>query len=149
MNGEIIFRGFKPEDYTEIEELWKATELLSFHDSRKIYKKNAEKYPNQFIIAEINSQIVGTVYGFIPFFMGLLIPDTIGYIGHLAVHPDHQGKGIGSLLLKEIYNRHKINNKKRVFLFVDPTNKRKKDLEKFYCDKHGFKKILYLYHKKI
>lgn len=149
MNGEIIFREFKPEDYTEIEELWKITELLSFHDSRKIYEKKTKKSSDQFIVAEINRQIVGTVYGFIPFFMGLLIPDTIGYIGHLAVHPDHQGKGLGSKLLNEICNRHKLNDKNRVFLFVDPTNKRKKDLEKFYCDKHGFKKTLYLYHKKI
>jgi ribosomal protein S18 acetylase RimI-like enzyme len=149
MNGEIIFRGFKPEDYTEIEELWRTTELLSFPDSRKIYEKNAEKHPDQFIVAEINNQIVGTVYGFIPYFIGSLIPDTIGYIGHLAVHPDHQGKSLGSQLLKEICRRHKLNDKKRVFLFINPINKRKKDLQRFYCDKHGFKKILYLYHKKI
>ncbi|MCD6263291.1 GNAT family N-acetyltransferase [Candidatus Bathyarchaeota archaeon] len=48
-------------------------------------------------MAESQGEAVGTVIGFIPYLPpSLLLEMRIEYIGHLALHPDLQGRGIGS-----------------------------------------------------
>ncbi|RJS88501.1 N-acetyltransferase [Candidatus Bathyarchaeota archaeon] len=59
--------------------------------------KDGAKKSWSFLVAESQGETVGTVIGFIPYLPpSLLLETRIGYIGHLALHPDLQGRGIGS-----------------------------------------------------
>ena len=55
---------------------------------------------------------MGSVYGFNPFLPFTLSSLGVGYVGHLAVHPSQQGKGLGSMLLEEICERLAVHGNK-------------------------------------
>ena len=149
MTQEIRFRNYRPDDYPEIESLWKQTKIFSYFDNKRIYDKKTSENPDLFIIAEINEKIVGTIFGFNPYSPFRLSCLKIGYIGHLAVHPDHQGQRMGSLLLEEICDRLIQREKKIVVLFVNFFGKRADDLIRFYRDKHRFNQLYFLFYKKL
>ncbi|MPN28533.1 hypothetical protein SDC9_175975 [bioreactor metagenome] len=64
---------------------------------------------------------------------GRLISDGVLYafVCDIIVMPDHQNKGIGSTILKQLVNKCQETNLKRVWLFAAP------DKAGFY-EKHGF-----------
>ena len=108
------------DDYAAVISVWLEAGLqLSSSDSRNGLKQKLTRDPDLFLVAEEedtqgNRQIVGAVMG--------------GYDGrrawiyHLAVLPEHQGKGIGRQLLEEVEQRLFARGCERISLFVEPTN---------------------------
>jgi len=80
------------EDYSAAHSLWKSLPGmgLSSADQFENIKKFLEKNADTCFVAEENNQLVGTVLGG--------NDGRRGYIYHLAVHTDHQKKGIGKQL---------------------------------------------------
>lgn len=71
----------------------------------------------------------------------LLLEMRREHIGHLAVHPDLQGRGIGSKLLREICANLTLCGKSLALLGAKPWEMRCKDLKRFYRLRHGFKNL--------
>jgi len=145
----IRIRGYRSEDYDEVKALWRQVNLWNFLDVRWSYDRKARENPDLFIVVEYMGKIIGTVYGFSPYLPFSFHQDKLGYIGHLAVHPNWQGKGLGSYLLEEICLRLSRRGKRYVMLFVNFMGKRAGDLYKFYEEKHGFKHIFFIFYKKL
>lgn len=117
------------DDFGNVFALWKKAELTIADEGgeRIDYGRMTEKNPDFCLIAEDSGQIIGTVLGS---FNG-----RIAWINHLAVHPEHQKKGIGTALMKELEKRFREAGVARIRLGVH-----KLDLVPFY-EKSGFKII--------
>ena len=91
--------------------------------AKKELLKEFKEKNSIYLITEINNKIVGYVRGFIienkdPFFNSI----KIGYLNALVVLKKYNGKGIGSLLYKEIENYFKKNKCKQIHLEVFENN---------------------------
>jgi len=149
LSSDVNIRELELEDYDEVEKIWKLTDLFNSRDNKGRYEKILKQNKDLFLIAEKEDQIIGTVYGVFPYMWFSLPTFGIGYVGHLAVHPDAQGFGVGSKLLVEICNRLKKRGKSRVFLFAHSSGGRNEDLYEFYREKHGFSNISDLFFKRL
>jgi ribosomal protein S18 acetylase RimI-like enzyme len=105
-------------DYRESDEQgWLRCSVLSFLDTAyfdSVYRhKPRYGHPAAELVAETDGAIVGVIdveYEETPGTVCTVCtqdsPDILGaMIWHLAVHPDHQGRGIGSALLQEAQQR--------------------------------------------
>jgi ribosomal protein S18 acetylase RimI-like enzyme len=121
-NDEVLrTREFKVDDYPIVRELWQASGLeLRPGDDLEDIKLKLQRDPDLFLVAEQADKIVGSVIG------GW--DGRRGWIYHLAVSPDHQRKGIGAGLVRELEKRltakgarivnaqvHKLNEKSSTF----------------------------------
>ena len=149
MSDKVLIRDYQSDDYSEVAVLWEMAELLQGNDSEELYKKQLKRNPGLLIVAELDGVIVGAVYGFFPYTVWHLPRTRFGYIGHLAVHPQVHGMGIGSKLVEEICTRLVKNGKSFVFLFATPMEAKSEDLYRFYRDRHGFKNIGRLFYKRL
>jgi len=149
MSPDVQIREFELEDYEEVEEIWRITDVFNKRDNKGRYEKIWRKYNDLFLIAEKDERVIGSVYGVFPYMWFSLPSFGIGYVGHLAIHPDAQGMGVGSILLDEICERLRNRGKTRVFLFASPSEGRRDDLYRFYRDRHGFKNISDLFFKRL
>ncbi|HZR42620.1 MAG TPA: GNAT family N-acetyltransferase [Ktedonobacteraceae bacterium] len=108
------------DDYATVISVWLEAGLqLSSSDSRNGLKQKLMRDPDLFLVAEEenmqgNRQIVGIVMGG--------YDGRCAWIYHLAVLPDHQGRGIGRQLLEEVEQRLFARGCERISLFVEPTN---------------------------
>ena len=114
-------REFRTEDYPVVRELWQAAELeLRPGDDIEDIKVKLQRDPDLFLVTEHDGRIVGSVIG------GW--DGRRGWIYHLAVSPDHQRKGIGAGLVKQLEERlvakgakminaqiHKLNTRSTTF----------------------------------
>ena len=85
-----------------------------------------------FLVAEVDGKVVGTVVS--------TYDVQFSHIHHLAVHPDYQNRGIGSLLLSEIERRLKARGCLGLLITVNKRNPRYEEILKFYR-KRGFRVI--------
>jgi len=91
-------RRFQLQDYDRVLTLWKdAGLLLRPGDELEGLKLKLQRDPDLFLIAEDEGEIVGVVLG--------AWDGRRGWINHLAVRPNHQRKGVGSSLLRELEAR--------------------------------------------
>jgi ribosomal protein S18 acetylase RimI-like enzyme len=91
-------REFKIDDYLIVRELWHAAGLiLRPGDELEDVKLKLQRDPDLFLVAEHDDTIVGGVIG------GW--DGRRGWIYHLAVRPEHQRKGIGVRLVRELEKR--------------------------------------------
>jgi ribosomal protein S18 acetylase RimI-like enzyme len=121
-DDEVLrIREFKIDDYPIIRELWEEASLeLRPGDDLEDIKLKLKRDPDLFLVAEQADKILGSVIG------GW--DGRRGWIYHLAVSPDHQRKGIGAGLIRELEKRltakgarivnaqvHKLNEKSSTF----------------------------------
>ena len=96
----ISIREMKIEDYDELVILWKQAGLPFKPDGRDRREKIAQEISGQcslFLVAEINSRIVGAVLG--------THDGRKGWINRLAVLPHHRHQGIAAALVATVEER--------------------------------------------
>jgi ribosomal protein S18 acetylase RimI-like enzyme len=93
-NVAATIRPMKATDYTAACAVWTAAGLpvkASGRDTPANIARQLEQYPDTYLVAEIDTRIVGVVLG--------THDGRKGWINRLAVHPDAQGHGIGRALV--------------------------------------------------
>lgn len=119
MSSSIRIREFRfPADYDDTLQLWEAMEggvRVGRSDSPAEIEKKLERDPDLFLVAEANSQIVGSVMGG--------YDGRRGMVYHLAVRNDMRKHGIATSLLGEVENRLQAKGCLKCYLmvFVDNT----------------------------
>jgi ribosomal protein S18 acetylase RimI-like enzyme len=100
-------REFKIDDYPAIRDLWHAAGLI-FRPGDELEDVNLklQRDPDLFLVAEQDNKVVGSVMG------GW--DGRRGWIYHLAVKPEHQRKGIGLGLVREVEKRLVAKGAKKV-----------------------------------
>lgn len=103
-------------DFDSMYALWKEAGLgvADLETERKYFDQMIKLNPDSNFIACDGKKIIGTVFG--------IFNGRRGWIYHLAVHPDFQKKGIGSLLLKQTEEALKKIGATRVCLWVNKLN---------------------------
>jgi ribosomal protein S18 acetylase RimI-like enzyme len=110
-------REFKIDDYLIVRELWQAAGLiLRPGDALEDVKVKLQRDPDLFLVAEHDDTIVGSVIG------GW--DGRRGWIYHLAVRPEHQRKGIGVRLVRELEKRLVDKGAKKVNAQIYKSNER-------------------------
>jgi ribosomal protein S18 acetylase RimI-like enzyme len=100
-------REFKIDEYSTVRDLWQTAGLiLRPGDALEDVKLKLQRDPDLFLIAEQSDEIVGSVIG------GW--DGRRGWIYHLAVKPEHQRKGIGAELVREVEKRLLAKGAKKV-----------------------------------
>lgn len=100
-------REFKIDDYSIVRDLWQTAGLiLRPGDELEDVKLKLQRDPDLFLVGEQDDKIVGTVIG------GW--DGRRGWIYHLAVRPEHQRKGIGVGLVREVEKRLVAKGAKKV-----------------------------------
>lgn len=113
---DLITREMTIEDYEEVIELWKSSDGVgvSEADSRLSFANHIERHPGLNFVALSDDSIIGAV---------LCGHDgSRGYIHHLAVRPDFQGKSLGRNLAAMCQRALKQIGINRCHLFVFGTN---------------------------
>ena len=88
----------KPGDYAPVHALWVSCGLdLGASDSEPEITKFLEKNPDTSLVMVESGCIIGAILGG--------YDGRRGLIHHLAVHPDHQGQGLGKGLVEALEKR--------------------------------------------
>ncbi len=116
LHSPVKIRAFRIEDYTVVFDLWKRAGLqIRPGDERADIRLKLQRDPDLFLVAEEDGRISGTVMG--------AWDGRRGWIYHLAVDPDHQRKGVGAILVREVETRLAAKGAKRVNAQVLKTNR--------------------------
>jgi len=104
-------------DYDTVLRLWKAAGLIVRPgDEREGIELKLQRDPDLFLIAEDGDEILGAVMG--------AWDGRRGWINHLAIRPDHQRKGIGMRLVRELEKRLTRKGARKVNAQIYRSNKR-------------------------
>ncbi len=113
----IKIRELRISDYENAIKIWqKAGIHLSASDRKDEIDKMLKHNPNLCLALENNNQMIGLVLGG--------FDGRRGWIHHLAVLPEFQGKGYGKLLMDELISRFKNMNIVKVKLEVVEDNRK-------------------------
>ncbi|MCM3570849.1 diaminobutyrate acetyltransferase [Neobacillus mesonae] len=110
------FRKPKNEDGANIWELIKSTRTLDLNSAYS-YLMLCEFFSDTCVVAEEDHELIGFVSAFRP----PQQDDTI-FVWQVAVHPSHQGKGIGKKLLQELLSRESCENIHYLEATISPSN---------------------------
>ena len=113
----IQFREFQLADYSQVIALWRRVGLIvGRSDSPESLRKKLERDPDLFLVAQEGDRIVGVIVG--------SYDGRRGWINHLAVAPEHQSAGLGSMLVNQVEERLRPKGCEKVNLLIEPTNER-------------------------
>ncbi|HVN55096.1 MAG TPA: GNAT family acetyltransferase [Anaerolineaceae bacterium] len=116
--GPVSLREFAfPEDYPAVYRLWSQAGpgiQLRRSDEAEEIRKKIEKDPDLFLVAEAESEIVGTVLGG--------FDGRRGMVYHLAVAPAFREQGIATALMAELEKRLRVKGCIRYYLMVTRDN---------------------------
>jgi len=92
MNMEI--RPYQAKDESSVIRLWKDCGLVVPHNNARLdIQRKLTVQPEMFLVGQMNGQIAATVMaGY---------DGHRGWINYLAVHPEHQGSGIGKRIMEK------------------------------------------------
>lgn len=108
---------YYPNDYDGALKLWGGMEVgvnVGRSDTPEEIQKKLQRDPDLFLVAEFNSQIVGTIIGG--------YDGRRGMIYHLAVQADMREQGIGTLLLEEVERRLQSKGCRKCYLLITAEN---------------------------
>ncbi len=113
-------RSYTSSDRSEIIKLWKGTLFDVFKNDPNINEQTvediSETYVNNFLVAEVEGHIVGTI--------GFLIEDDNARLKRMYVDKNYQGKGIANKLYEEIEKRIKKLKLHKIILSTYPQMER-------------------------
>lgn len=117
MEGLYIQKASEADIY-DMQSLWQNTPGLGIgpgddEDSLKAFFK---RNPATCLVLKEENKLIGTVLGG--------FDGRRGYIYHLAVHTDYQGKGYGKLLLNQVLSELKALGAMKIHLFVLRSNEK-------------------------
>ena len=114
----LILREFQfPHDFPQVINLWMNAGPgihLRHSDEKDEIAKKIQRDPDLFLVAEINSQIIGTVLGG--------FDGRRGMVYHLAVASHYRKRGIGAALMNELEGRMRQKGCIRSYLLVTRDN---------------------------
>jgi ribosomal protein S18 acetylase RimI-like enzyme len=126
----ITIREFRfPLDYDAAAHIWKSMEQgvhFGRSDTANEIAKKVSRDPDLFLVAEQDTQLIGTVIGG--------YDGRRGMIYHLAVAADFREKGIGAQLLAEVEKRLQAKGCLKCYLLVSSNNT---EAMQFY-ERHGW-----------
>lgn len=123
------FRNFDLDDFEQVVDLWRKSGLIpSRSDTLEGMKEKLKRDPQLFFVLEEASQIIGVVMG--------SYDGRRGWINHLAVAPEFQGKMIGQRIVEELEERFMQVGCEKVNLLIELSNHNVQD---FY-EKQGYKR---------
>jgi ribosomal protein S18 acetylase RimI-like enzyme len=106
-----------PQDFTHVHDLWKnageGIHLRRSDEPEEIAKK-LQRDPDLFLVAELDGEIVGTVFGGFDGRRGMMY--------HLAVAKEYRKQGIASKLVEELELRLRARGCIRYYLLVTRDN---------------------------
>lgn len=113
---EMKIRKFEIEDYDEVYQLWVSCKLSSLgkSDSKDEINKFLIRNPETSLVGLVNGKIIASVLGG--------YDGRRGFIHHLAVEPQYQNKGYGSLLLNYLEDKFKELGVIKISLWVLKSN---------------------------
>lgn len=123
MQQTFKLRKFTPKDLERVTYINRACLPENYVDY--FFMDLHERFPETFIVAEENGEIVGYIMcrieiGLSNFGFGGFIKK--GHIVSIAVMPQHRGKGIGQALVTKAMDGMRLYNAKQCFLEVRVTN---------------------------
>jgi len=104
-------RKFLPIDLERILEIEKVSFPARIAFSKSYFERLYREYPEEFVVAEFDKNVVGYVIG-----------DASGEIISIAVDPNYREKGIGQSLANYLINHYKEKGIKELTIHVRTTN---------------------------
>lgn len=105
------------DDYDKISHLWHQIQgfaIRSIDDSRRGIEAFLRRNPNTSVVAEYNSEIIGTI---------LCGNDgRYGYLYHVCVMKDYRAMGIGKLMVQEVIKSLREENISKIALIAFSKN---------------------------
>lgn len=109
------YRDFTLDDFDSVIDLWKRAGLiLSRSDRIEGLEKKLKRDSELFFVVEEDGRIIGAVMG--------CYDGRRGWINHLAVDPEYQGRNIGRAIIKELEKRFKKLGCEKVNLLIEKNN---------------------------
>ncbi|MEJ2248376.1 MAG: GNAT family N-acetyltransferase [Candidatus Lokiarchaeota archaeon] len=110
------------EDYSVVLKIWKETSItITSSESKEEVERMLLRNPNLCLIGKLEDKIIAVVFGG--------FDGRRGYVHHLAVIPEYQGKGYGRKIMEELVKRFRDMKVHKLHLFVE---KRNQDVINFY-----------------
>jgi len=91
-NQEVFVRPAQPRDFPALIALDRAAFDPLWQNTAEVFRDVLANYPH-FVVAELDGVVVGYQFS--------NLTEDRGYLARVAVHPDHQGRGIGVRLMAE------------------------------------------------
>jgi ribosomal protein S18 acetylase RimI-like enzyme len=109
------FRNFAIEDCELVRDLWQRAGLsLSYGDDRAGLAQRLARDPDLFFLGEVDGRVVACVMG--------CFDGRRGWVNHLAVDPDCQGRGFGQAMMDELERRFRGVGCRKVNLLIERSN---------------------------
>jgi ribosomal protein S18 acetylase RimI-like enzyme len=111
----IEIRPYESRDETQVIQLWTDCGLVvPWNNPQRDIRRKLKVQPEMFLVGSSNSKIVATVMaGY---------DGHRGWINYLAVHPNHQGTGIGRRMMEDAEIRLRAAGCPKINLQVRSTN---------------------------
>jgi len=126
-------------DYRDLDDIVEIDKLVLGKERRDYWLMKIElseqRSPMASLVAEVDGKVVGFIIGDASGWE-YGVPDTVGWIDTIGVHPDYQKRGIATLLFREIVANLRKVGVDTVYTFVEW---RSWDLLRFF-DRMGFEK---------
>ncbi|HID63436.1 MAG TPA: GNAT family N-acetyltransferase [Anaerolineae bacterium] len=127
-NQEVLVRPTQPDDFPALVALDQAAFEPLWQNTARVFQDVLANYP-YFVVAELEGTVVGYQFS-------SLLGDR-GYLARVAVHPDYQGRGIGTRLLAEAIAFFKQEGVRAIILNTQQDNQASQRLYRWF----GFKLV--------
>ncbi|MBK9925820.1 MAG: GNAT family acetyltransferase [Anaerolineales bacterium] len=108
-------REFQMTDYDAVIGLWQITDIpLGRTDDQAGVIHKMERDPDLFLVGIENDVLVGAVMG--------TYDGRRGWINHLAIHPNYQGRGYGAAIVAQLEERLRKKGCQKLNLLIEPKN---------------------------
>jgi len=115
---------FTMESYENIVDLWRKSSIsVGSTDTRDEIERMLQRNPNLFLIGKVDNKVIGVVMGG--------FDGRRGYVHHLAIDPDYQRRGFGTMIMDDLIKRFRKIGVHKVHLFIEKYNK---ELVEFYMN---------------
>jgi len=116
-HGDVEIRPATADDYDAVLELWRAAGSdvePNRRESRTAFERQLALFPDLYLVAVEDERIVGVILG--------SHDGRKGWINRLAVHPDHQRRGIAARLVTAVDTAIRAQGITIVCALVEPDN---------------------------